>query len=86
MSVIQKCYFKRVGMLLQCINWSMTYKNHDVIFLTYVGLVKPMLETAIQSEVSYFKKNVEKQEKAQNRAQRVLKPKKIGHKNIRELV
>lgn len=66
------CYFKKAD-IVQYTHWNITRKNHEVIFPVYVGLVKPVLETHIWSEVLYFKKNVEKLEREQNITQSLVK-------------
>lgn len=51
----------------------MICENHEVIFPNVCRMGGPILETNVESEASYFQKNVEKLEGEQSIAQRLIK-------------
>uniref|UniRef100_K7F118 Reverse transcriptase domain-containing protein n=1 Tax=Pelodiscus sinensis TaxID=13735 RepID=K7F118_PELSI len=64
---------KKANMILGCINRCVVSKTQKVILPFYSVLVKPQLEYCVQFWAPHFKKDVEKLERVQGRATRMIK-------------
>ena len=59
--------------ILACIHRCFSSKSQDIIFPLYSALVRPQLEYCIQFWAPQFKKDVEKLERVQRRAMRMIR-------------
>uniref|UniRef100_K7EY15 Reverse transcriptase domain-containing protein n=1 Tax=Pelodiscus sinensis TaxID=13735 RepID=K7EY15_PELSI len=66
-------FAKKANMILGCINRCVVSKTREVILLFYSALVRPQLEYCGLFWAPHFKKDVEKLERIQRRATRMIK-------------
>ncbi|CAM5112215.1 unnamed protein product [Natator depressus] len=64
---------KKANIILGCTSRSSISKTREVILLLYSALIRPQLEYCVPFRAPYFRKDVEKLEKVQRRATKMIK-------------